>query len=157
MLFRRMTAEDIDHVVTLSIDAFPHEHEAALRFDRPSLEAELRRPIARLFVTEHEAQVQAFFTGWLVAGELQVLAIGVAPGARQKGIGSLLLGEVLRATALEGMTCATLELRSDNAAARALYARHGFVRVGEREGYYADGCDAILMQLDTHADASRRM
>lgn len=39
----------------------------------------------------------------------------------------------------------TLEVRTGNAAARALYAGAGFAEVGRRRRYYTDGEDAVLM------------
>lgn len=38
-----------------------------------------------------------------------------------------------------------LEVRSDNHAATTLYEQLGFVQVGRRPGYYADGAAALLM------------
>jgi len=39
-----------------------------------------------------------------------------------------------------------LEVRKSNAAAMGLYLGSGFRRVGEVEGYYGDGEDAVLME-----------
>ncbi len=42
-----------------------------------------------------------------------------------------------------------LEVSEANVAARALYESLGFVHVGTRPKYYADGCAALLMNLET--------
>ena len=41
-----------------------------------------------------------------------------------------------------------LEVAASNMAAIALYERLGFRQVGRRKGYYADGEDACLMNMD---------
>jgi ribosomal-protein-alanine N-acetyltransferase len=56
-----------------------------------------------------------------------------------------LLGEARRRGAVE----AFLEVRVDNEAARALYARAGFAQVGLRRGYYDGGrVDAVVMRRE---------
>lgn len=39
-----------------------------------------------------------------------------------------------------------LEVAADNDAARALYAKLGFVEAGRRHGYYGDGADALVLR-----------
>ena len=47
-----------------------------------------------------------------------------------------------------------LEVAAGNVPAQALYAGLGFVRVGHRPGYYADGSDAWLLRLNLCAAAA---
>lgn len=140
--------EDVGPVAALSLAIFPAPHERANRHDAESLRDELERDIARLFVLEVQEAIAGYFVGWLVAGELQVHSIGVALSHRGKGLGNALLSSVLEEVARERATMATLELREDNVAARALYTRLGFREVGRRAHYYADGAAALLMQYD---------
>jgi ribosomal protein S18 acetylase RimI-like enzyme len=42
----------------------------------------------------------------------------------------------------------SLEVRPDNAAAQALYARHRFARAGLRRDYYGRGEDALIMSRE---------
>jgi ribosomal-protein-alanine N-acetyltransferase len=37
-------------------------------------------------------------------------------------------------------------VRADNAGARALYAKRGFVQIAQRVRYYADGEDALILR-----------
>jgi ribosomal-protein-alanine N-acetyltransferase len=75
----------------------------------------------------------------------------VRPAARRSGLGGRLVGEGVLAAAARGAGRVFLEVAEDNAAARALYARAGFVEAGRRPGYYAgaDGerRDALLLAL----------
>jgi N6-L-threonylcarbamoyladenine synthase len=82
--------------------------------------------------------------GWLeerlVASELYVLAVGVDPAWRRRGVATALVRECLARAAV-----VHLEVRASNAAARRLYAGLGFDEVGLRARYYADGDDAVLL------------
>ena len=90
-----------------------------------------------------------------VADEAEILTLAVRPGARRGGQGARLVGEGVLAAAARGASRVFLEVAEDNAAARALYVRAGFVEAGRRPGYYAapDGGrrDALLLVLDLPA------
>lgn len=77
--------------------------------------------------------------------EAEVHTIGVDPAAQGRGIGTLLLRTLL-AEADAARAPVYLEVRTDNAPAIALYAAHGFERVGLRRKYYQQsGADAYTM------------
>ena len=87
-----------------------------------------------------------------VADEAEILTLAVRPGARRAGLGGRLVGEGVLAAAQRGAVRVFLEVAGDNAAARTLYDRAGFVEAGRRPGYYrgADGGrrDALLLALN---------
>jgi [ribosomal protein S18]-alanine N-acetyltransferase len=72
------------------------------------------------------------------------------PAQRGRGLGDLLVGELLRLAAEDGAGSVMLEVRADNAAARRIYERHGFEEVSVRRRYYrcpgADDVDAVVMR-----------
>ena len=72
-----------------------------------------------------------------VADEAEILTLAVRPAARRGGQGGRLVGEGVLEAAARGAVRVFLEVAADNAAARALYARAGFVEAGRRPGYYA--------------------
>lgn len=79
-----------------------------------------------------------------------VLGMGLLPHARHRGVGSRLLREALDAAWAQGMARVELSVRASNAAARALYLRHGFEVEGiRRRAYCVDGCfeDGLAMAL----------
>ena len=86
---------------------------------------------------------------WLIAGEIHVSTIAVAPEERGRGRGEwLLLNLLLLACDLSPLLI-TLEVRRGNTVAQALYAKYRFVEVGVRRRYYRDtGEDALLMTVD---------
>ena len=79
--------------------------------------------------------------------ELQVLAVGVLPAARRRGVGRALLDHALEATRAAGGRRVTLEVAHDNEPARRLYEGAGFSVFNVRRGYYpATGADALEME-----------
>ncbi len=78
--------------------------------------------------------------------EAWVQTLAVAPDAQGQGLGGRLLRALLEVAEALGQRTVALEVRADNAAAQALYARHGFTRTGVRRGYYQpSGVDALVL------------
>jgi ribosomal-protein-alanine N-acetyltransferase len=104
---------------------------------------------AGVFVVE---EADGFILMRAVADEAEILTLAVRPGARRRGVGGRLVAQGAAAAAARGAVQLFLEVADDNAAARALYARAGFVEAGRRPGYYtrADGTrwDALLLTLN---------
>ncbi len=74
--------------------------------------------------------------------------IAVHPGWRRQGVADALLSALI-GFGRGRLAVLTLEVRSSNAPAIALYKKHGFVPVGRRKNYYtAPKEDAILMTLE---------
>ncbi len=66
---------------------------------------------------------------------------------RRQGIGSALIRACKEWAAAAGALNIRLEVRASNAAALALYQRHGFSPVGHRRAYYSAPIeDAVLLQ-----------
>jgi ribosomal-protein-alanine N-acetyltransferase len=88
----------------------------------------------------------------VVADEMEVLTVGVAPAARRRGLARALVVAALDAARAAGAGAALLEVAVDNGAAASLYAGLGFRRAGLRRGYYDRGrgerADALVMRLD---------
>ena len=81
-------------------------------------------------------RLRGFVLSRLAADEAEILTIAVEVASRGKGVGQALLGEALRQASNGGAKAMFLEVGKDNAPALALYNRFGFVKVGERAGYY---------------------
>jgi len=134
------------------VDALmPHEREmfGTEAWSRAAYLDELADRRMRHYVAAESAQ--GALLGWagvLVVGETaEVLTVGVVPAARRAGVGRALLHALLAEAAARGAREAFLEVRTDNAAAIALYHGEGFVRVGVRPGYYDAGrVDALTMR-----------
>ena len=90
----------------------------------------------------------ASFSGASVAGEAEILSIGVLPAFRRNGVAARLLREAaVRAHEL-GAATLFLEVDEHNHAARGLYEAHGLVAAGRRKNYYGGegGGDALLLR-----------
>lgn len=94
-------------------------------------------------------QAEGFIFCWAVAGEAELLALGVRPAARGQGMGRALLAEALRHCAGFDAQMMHLEVDVNNEAAIGLYEAEGFEISGRRKGYYhqIDGrrTDALTM------------
>ncbi len=90
----------------------------------------------------------AGYAGLDVAGEIaDVMTVATAPAHQGRGIGRLLLHELVRRAVDRGCRALLLEVRADNAAARALYERNGFEVISVRRRYYQPGdVDALVMR-----------
>lgn len=80
--------------------------------------------------------------------ECDLQTIAVAAPAQRQGLGRELLRSLLAEARRRGCSRCFLEVRGDNPGAVALYRGVGFVEIALRSRYYADGCDALIMQLD---------
>jgi ribosomal-protein-alanine N-acetyltransferase len=94
-------------------------------------------------------RVIAYAGIWLMVDEAHVTTFAVLPAYRRRGIGGLLLVQLMELAADLGAAVCTLEVRLSNAAARRLYQSFGFRPVGVRPRYYTDnGEDALIMTTD---------
>ena len=87
--------------------------------------------------------------------QADMIDLRVLASERRQGFGRQLLWASL--TALGDVSAVALEVRSSNAAARALYQSLGFSETGARRNYYAtpDGReDAVLMKLTLNIGGS---
>ena len=91
----------------------------------------------------------------VVADEAHVTNLLVEPDRRRQGIGLELMKSLVEASVAAGARHLTLEVRSRNEAARALYARLGLAPVGVRKGYYGDDDALILWAHDIDAEEYR--
>lgn len=145
---RAMRRDDIEQVHALETRIFPTP------WSLNSYQFELERnPASEQWVIEtwakhDEWQIVAYSVCWKLGDELHIANLAVAPDFRQQGLGRRLLSHVLTRAVESEMQSATLEVRSGNQAAQALYASFGFLVVGRRKRYYRDNNeDALLMQL----------
>ena len=130
------------------LDAILAIEQAAFRTDRLSRRA-LRHHLSRggLFVAEIEGDVAGYFL--LLrrgSGERSRLySVAVAPARAGNGIGRRLLEAAESRAAAGGARELRLEVRTDNAAAIALYERGGYRPIGRIEGFYEDGAPALRL------------
>ncbi|CUH61670.1 GNAT family N-acetyltransferase [Thalassobacter stenotrophicus] len=81
----------------------------------------------------------------VIADEAELLTLAVDPARRRQGLGDALVQSLCTGAKVAGAQDMFLEVAADNAAACALYSKHGFARVGRRPAYYA-GTDALVLR-----------
>ena len=113
-----------------------------------SLELLLRDGAVGFAVLEDGAVV-AYGGMTYVLDEGQITNIATHPSARRKGFGARIVGALCDFARESGLREIFLEVRASNEGAIALYSQSGFLRVGERRGFYrAPVEDAIIMKIN---------
>lgn len=84
----------------------------------------------------------AFFR--IVGPEAELLRIAVKKAERAKGTGSAILKKLIAVARENGAEEMFLEVREKNAAARKMYEKAGFEKIGTRKDYYGKNENAVL-------------
>ena len=95
----------------------------------------LGMPGVWLTLARVDAAIVGFALARAILDEAELLLLATAPKHRRRGIGAALLRGVVESARGRDVTRLHLEVRAGNDAV-ALYAAHGFAKVGERRGYY---------------------
>jgi [ribosomal protein S18]-alanine N-acetyltransferase len=125
--------------------------ESLFPSDRMSMRS-IRRFIAsasaRVLVAERDGRVVGNLVLLLrkTGDTARIYSVVVDPSARGQGIGEALVRAAERAARAAGRRAVTLEVRHDNLAARALYARRGYVEARRLPRFYEDGADGLRLE-----------
>ena len=108
----------------------------------------LDHPRAKVIVaSEADGTVIGYAVAWYVADEAEIANVAVAPAARRRGIGAVLLDRILDIAATFGARSVFLEVRESNEAAQKLYESRRFAVAGRRKAYYRKPSeDALVMR-----------
>jgi len=145
---RSMISKDLDSVLSIEKASFPTP------WTRNLFQQELDLSFSRHFIISEsdedgKNQIIGYIVFWIIHDEAQLQRIAVKKDLRGRGIGGLLIREMIRVCALEGVVKGSLEVRATNESALFLYKKFGFVVAGIRKGYYTDTReDALIMSFD---------
>ncbi len=141
---------DLPAVLALEADLFPQDAWSPGMFW-----SELADPWLRRYVVAEDDGAVVGYAGLAVVGDqADVQTIAVARSHWARGVGTVLLADLLAEAERRGCERVLLEVRVDNDRAQRLYHRFGFVGIGVRRGYYQPAnVDALVMRLDLGADA----
>ncbi|MBL8024080.1 MAG: ribosomal protein S18-alanine N-acetyltransferase [Elusimicrobia bacterium] len=140
-LWRLAEPRDVSNLLDIERGAF------ATPWTREEIEEELDKPMARVWVAEHEDRLVAFGIQWFVVGESQLANIAVHSDFRRLGLGKQMMRHLLADAQTAGMEKMTLEVRTGNTAAIELYRQLGFIETSRRPKFYEDKDEAILMEI----------
>jgi [ribosomal protein S18]-alanine N-acetyltransferase len=136
---RRLTYADLPQVIAIERRAFPTPWSLAM------FVLELSKPGGVCLAARRDGVL----VGYLICSRYDtvwhVMNVAVDPNVRRVGVATTLLLELLERVGDDSARF-TLEVRTSNAAAIALYERFGFRAAGMRRRYYQDnGEDALIM------------
>lgn len=139
--FKEMRLDHLDEVLAIENDSFPTpwlRHAFVYEI--------LHNNVADYVVALNNEKVVGYCGMWIIVDEAHITNLAVRHDLRNKKIGSLLMKEMMRRAAQNGVKKMTLEVRPSNLAARHLYEKLGFKQFGLRRCYYMDNNeDAIIM------------
>jgi ribosomal-protein-alanine N-acetyltransferase len=142
-----MTTADLDAVMAIEKASFAYPWSP--RFFLQELQVEY----ARSLVAEVNGRIVGYILFWLLVDGIDIHNLAVHSEFRRRGIGRLLIEQVVLETRRRRSTRVTLEVRRSNLGAQKLYESMGFVTTGIRKGYYSDnGEDALAMTLTLKAE-----
>lgn len=126
-----MSRTDVDQVAAIERDAFTQPWRPG------TFRSLLENPTAEMWVAEGPAGVVVgYFVLWCIQDQGELANIAVAPGHRQRGLGSRLLDRAVERARDRGVERLFLEVRISNSVAAEMYERRGFHEVGRRRDYY---------------------
>lgn len=170
-----MVAADIDEVMVLERQAFvgapwsasAYRHELSLnemahysvvrtRHTLPARPRARKRALLEKLIAPREQEpaarlppILAYGGFWLMQPDAHISTIATAPAWRGRHLGELLLVALIDQAQALGAQRMTLEVRSSNSVAQALYHKYRFAQTGRERGYYSDnGEDALTMATD---------
>jgi len=146
---RAMEAGDLDQVLMLASESVEAPRWTRRDYEKILLAAPGNPLVRCSIVALCGGSLAAFAVASLLRQETvaEVEGLLVDRHYRRQGIGSALVGASMAWAASAGASAVRLEVRSSNAAAIALYRRHGFSQAGIRRAYYSAPVeDALLLQ-----------
>lgn len=143
-MIRPMTIDDLDEIIRLENSCF------ATPWSKEAFEKEIvSNQLANYLVIIHDGEIAGYCGVWYIIDEGHITNIAISPKQRRKGLGKLLVEEMIRKASLHGIEHMTLEVRKSNQPAIGLYETIGFEVAGVRPKYYTDNQeDALIMWMN---------
>lgn len=138
---RSMGFEDIETVVKIEKENFsvPWDENGFLSFM-------LRE--GTIFLTALNDNEVVGYCGLIsAADEADITNVSVSQSMRKKGIGGMLLSELIKEAGESGIKKIFLEVRESNIPAISLYNGFGFKQIGMRKDYYEKPVENALLML----------
>lgn len=139
-LVRKMQSYDLDEIEKIENSCFKHP------YSRKDLEYELfENPITHLYTAIVDNQIVGFINFQITFNSSSIVQIAVKEEFRKKGIGNLLLGQMLKdlESQEDFVEYITLEVRESNEKAISFYKKHKFQLITTKKNYYDDGENAL--------------
>lgn len=143
-IIREASVEDVDFIYEVEKGSFQTP------WSKESFENEINNnKFAYYYVLELEHKIVGYAGMWIILDEAHITNIAIAPYARGKKLGEVLLRYLMDKARFYGAEKMTLEVRSSNYIAQGLYKKLNFKKMGIRKNYYADTVeDAVIMWVN---------
>jgi ribosomal-protein-alanine N-acetyltransferase len=139
---REIAPDDLDALHALDQLCFDPD----IAYSRREMERYLEMSGRLGAVAEEEGRLAGYSLGARRRnGDALILTLDVHPDFRRRGVGRLLLDDLLARFRAAGAVRAVLQVAVENAPARAFYRKAGFRESGQLPDYYDEGRDAIEM------------
>ena len=143
MEIRLMTADHVSQVAQLEKLCFRDP------WSENSVSSELNNPLSLWLVAVEGEKVAGYVGSQSVMGESDMMNVAVHPDFRRQGIGERLILDLIDQLNQRGNHSLTLEVRTSNVSAIALYRKLGFEQVGLRKNYYRNPKeDALILRKE---------
>ncbi len=140
MIIENMTKEHLVEVLKIENESFTHP------WSEESFKSELEKDSSVKIVALENNKVLGYAVLETILDEGSLLIIAVSPLHRKKGIAKALFNRLEEIRAQKKLSFITLEVRSSNESAIALYKKKGFETIAVRKGYYSKPVeDAVIM------------
>ena len=133
-----LTTDLLDEVVEIERKVYPTP------WTKETFCEEMAAPRRTYLVARLDGEVIGYAGMMLVADEAHVTSVVTLPERRRERVATRLMLRVAYQAVEEGARSLTLEVRSSNKGAQALYRRFGMAPVGIRKKYYVSE-DALIM------------
>ena len=144
-----MRGSHLDRVLEIEAQSYPKPWTPSLFRSEIAL-----RTSRAYYVALVHGDVVGYGGLMMVGDEGHVPNVAVDPERRRQGIATRLLVQLVREAIRRGAQRFTLEVRTSNEAAQAMYRSFGLAPVGMRRRYYSDtGEDALVMTATEIAGA----
>lgn len=148
---------DKGHFKTIVRKMLPSDMEAVMKIEQsvfvaPYTEQQMlyelnENPVAHLYCAVVDNEVVGFVDFSITFSSAYISQIGVKEEFRRKGIGNLLIGQIIKdcESQEEPVEFLTLEVRESNENAQKFYKKHKFQAITVKKAYYSNGENAIAM------------
>ena len=140
MMIRPMTEEDLLQVETIEQESF------SMPWSFDAFKSTLAQKDTLYLVACEEMQIIGYCGMYISFDEGEIPNVAVRSDFRNRGIGEVMLKELLLQAQERGVASVFLELRKSNEAAKCLYEKLGFETAGIRKNFYEQPVeDAVIM------------
>ncbi|MFA6755334.1 MAG: ribosomal protein S18-alanine N-acetyltransferase [Bacilli bacterium] len=102
-------------------------------------------PFSTVKILKADGKIVGFLDYWITFDSATICQIAIKKEERNKGYASFLLEDAIKDLKSKKVEFLTLEVRSENEGAIALYTKFDFKKITIKKGYYSNGDDAIYM------------